>query len=116
MRDPRLIHRNRRETMRTVLIILGIVMLAQPALGWDFTRHSVPLEDIQSGGPPKDGIPALLEPNFTSAGEASELLRPDDRVIGVSVEGSARAYPIRVLNYHELANDKIGGAPLLVSW
>lgn len=102
--------------MRKVLILIGILTLAQPAMAWDFTKHSIPLDDILSGGPPRDGIPALLDPQFISAKEAADSLKPGDKVIGVSMGGEARAYPIRILNYHELANDRIGDTPLLVSW
>ena len=102
--------------MRKVLILIGILTLAQPAMAWDFTKHSIPLDDILSGGPPRDGIPALLDPQFISAKEAADSLKPGDKVIGVSMGGQARAYPIRILNYHELANDRIGDTPLLVSW
>ena len=102
--------------MRKVLILIGILTLAQPAMAWDFTKHSIPLDDILSGGPPRDGIPALLDPQFISAKEAADSLKPGDKVIGVSMGGKARAYPIRILNYHELANDRIGDTPLLVSW
>jgi len=108
--------KNRRVTMRKVLILIGILTLAQPAMAWDFTKHSIPLDDILSGGPPRDGIPALLDPQFISAKEAADSLKPGDKVIGVSMGGKARAYPIRILNYHELANDRIGDTPLLVSW
>jgi len=102
--------------MRTVLILISILILTQPAIAWDFTEHSIPINDILSGGPPKDGIPALLEPEFIPAKEADGKLQSNDKVIGVIVEGSARAYPIRILNYHELANDRIGDTPFLVSW
>jgi len=108
--------KNRRVTMRKVLILIGILILAQPAMAWDFTKHSIPLDDILSGGPPRDGIPALLDPQFISAKEAADSLKPGDKVIGVAMGGEARAYPVRILNYHELANDRIGDTPLLVSW
>lgn len=83
---------------------------------WNVTRHSIPLKDIQSGGPPRDGIPALSFPGFVSAGQADRLLKPTDIVIGVTVDGEAKAYPIRILNWHEVVNDDIGGRPVLVSW
>ncbi len=102
--------------MRTVLILISILMFTQPALGWEFTKHSIPIDDILSGGPPKDGIPALFDPQFISAKEAAKMLQSRDRVIGVTMGGSVRAYPIRILNYHELVNDRIGNTPFLVSW
>ncbi len=82
---------------------------------FDVTRHTIALKEIRGGGPPKDGIPALLEPSFISPAEAASL-RPKDLVLGVSMEGASKAYPIRILNWHELVNDRIGSRPILVSW
>ena len=83
---------------------------------FDVTRHSVPLEDIVAGGPPKDGIPALTDPSFVSAKEADKFLRSWDRVLGVEHRGVAKAYPIKILNWHEVVNDTIADKPLTVSW
>ena len=82
---------------------------------FDVTRHTIALKEIRGGGPPKDGIPALLEPSFISPSEATSL-RPQDMVLGVSIGGVSKAYPIRILNWHELVNDRIGSRPILVSW
>ena len=73
--------------MRKVLILIGILTLAQPAMAWDFTKHSIPLDDILSGGPPRDGIPALLDPQFISAKKAADSLKPGDKVIGRKSQG-----------------------------
>ncbi len=75
----------------------------------------VPQNEILSGGPPKDGIPAILEPTFIQAAEAN-FLNPQDQVIGVDVGGQARAYPIRILNWHEVVNDTINGIPVVVTF
>ncbi len=83
---------------------------------FDVTRHLIPLNEIRGGGPPRDGIPALLNPEMVSAAEANRWLSKNDRVLGVFLNGEARAYPIRILNWHELVNDEIGGEPILVSW
>lgn len=101
--------------MTLTLVALALLGLASPAAAWDLSRHSIPVEEIQSGGPPRDGIPALLEPKFVSAAEAS-FLAPDDRVLGFAHGGEARAYPIRILSWHELVNDIVAGVPVLVSW
>lgn len=82
---------------------------------FDVTRHSIALNEIHGGGPPKDGIPALVDPPFVSPADA-KALRSEDLVLGVSLEGVSKAYPIRILNWHELVNDLIGGRPILVSW
>ena len=83
---------------------------------FDVTLHLIPLDEIQSGGPPRDGIPALDHPASTSAAEANELLRPDDLVLGVATLGGARAYPVRVMNWHEVINDDVGHQPIVISW
>ncbi len=83
---------------------------------WDVTRHVIPLKDIQSGGPPRGGIPALNFPAFISAQQADRLLKPSDMVLGIAMEGQAKAYPVRILNWHEVVNDEIGSQPVLVSW
>lgn len=83
---------------------------------FDVTRHVIPPGEIQSGGPPKDGIPALDHPAFVSAVEADRVLKPSEVVIGLEFNGIAKAYPIRILNWHEVVNDDVGRQPLLVSW
>ena len=82
---------------------------------FDVTRHTIDIEEIRGGGPPKNGIPALVEPSFVSSAEAGPL-RSGDIVLGVSLGGVSKAYPIRILNWHELVNDRIGDRPILVSW
>ncbi len=82
---------------------------------WDFSKHNIPLDDIRSGGPPKDGIPALTNPDYVAADKA-EYMRADEQVLGVVHNGIARAYPTRILSWHELVNADFGGDPLLVSW
>lgn len=96
----------------------GAMMLAAFFLavaGFDFTKHSIPVDEIISGGPGKDGIPSLTEPEFISPDQA-EYLRPGDRVIGVAMGGEARAYPVSILNWHEAVNDRLAGSAILVTW
>jgi hypothetical protein len=83
---------------------------------FDVTVHAVPLNEIQKGGPPRDGIPALDHPAFLSAGEAEKVLRPSDLVLGIATGDVARAYPVRVLNWHEVVNDDIGPLTVLITW
>lgn len=99
---------------------LGVVaILGAPGrpLRLQFTLEpsTIPLEKIVSGGPGKDGIPALVAPAVVSA-DAARYLRPTDRVLAVAIGGEARAYPLRVLNWHELVNDAVGGTPLLITY
>ena len=92
-----------------------ILALAVLVSGFDFSRHSIPIEDIESGGPGKDGIPALHNPRFVGAAQAGFLLDAD-RVLGLSRGGEAKAYPLRILNWHELVNDELGGLPVLITY
>jgi hypothetical protein len=86
-------------------LLMGcLLMLA----AFNIDNAIVPKEEILSGGPPKDGIPAILKPQFIRPKEA-EFLKPDDRVIGVEAGGEARAYPIKILNWHEVVNDTSTG-------
>lgn len=82
----------------------------------DFSKHSVSYSEILSGGPPKDGIPALEDPQFVSVPEADAWLKPAEPVILVQVGEDARAYPIQILMWHEIANDTVGGEPLVVTF
>jgi hypothetical protein len=101
--------------MRKSIVFFLVLLLSPAAWGWDFSKHSVPIEDIVSGGPPRDGIPALNDPKFVKAGKA-DYMRDDEQVLGVNMNGSARAYPIRILSWHELVNDQFGDQPVLISW
>lgn len=83
---------------------------------FDVTRHTIPLGEIRDGGPARDGIPALVDSKSVAAGQAGPLLRDSDRVLGVFLNGQAKAYPVRILNWHELVNDTVGGRAVLVSW
>jgi hypothetical protein len=85
--------------------------------GWstDFRRHAVPLSEFQSGGPGKDGIPALDRPRFLPAAHVT-FLRPREPVIELVVHGQARAYPLQILVWHEIVNDRVGGTPVAVTF
>jgi hypothetical protein len=82
---------------------------------FDLSRTTIPPEEIRGGGPPKDGIPALTDPEFIDASRA-DYLRPGDRVAGVVFDGEARAYPLRILTYHEIVNDEVGEVPVAVTF
>ena len=73
------------------------------------------VEMIQWGGVKVDGIPALQNPHFTGAAEAA-YLTADEPVFGVEIAGDARAYPLRILDWHEMANDVVGGVPVALAY
>jgi|GEM_PF-59718 len=73
-------------------------------------------ENIVSGGPPKDGIPAIDQPLMTSAEEADLWLQPEDIVFGVSKGDFIVAFPQRILVWHEIVNIDVGGERLSVTY
>ena len=84
---------------------------------WDFSKHSIPLDEIMSGGPSKDGIPAIDRPRFVPASKASRsFLNDKDRVIALVVNGKKKVYPLKILNWHEIVNDRIGGRNVVVTF
>jgi hypothetical protein len=94
-----------------MVLIGGLVVLS----GFNLKDTIVPRDEIMSGGIPKDGIPAILEPKFITAG-AAHFLNPDDHVIGIKMGDQAKAYPIKILNWHEVVNDSIDGLPTAVTF
>lgn len=101
--------------MAGVLGGLSLAGFPQAAGALDLSDARVPLEEILDGGPPKDGIPALTDPKVVPAEQANDL-GPADRILGLAMNGQARAYPIKILNWHEVVNDRLGGQPVLVSY
>ena len=82
----------------------------------DFTRRAVDLNEIESGGPPKDGIPAVDKPRFVPSQEASRWLDAREPVIVFEHAADARAYPLQILMFHEIVNDTVGGLPVAVTF
>lgn len=82
---------------------------------FDLSTISVPVAEIFAGGPPKDGIPALSAPTLIEARDAG-YLHDGDRVIGVVVNAEARAYPLRILNFHEIVNDDVRNVPIAITY
>ncbi len=119
------------------LVTLGGVgaAVAQPgggalrAIGVDPGRATIPVEDILSGGPPPQGIPALgfggdyagaaapsPAPQFVTQAAAEAWLGEQEPVIALSLGGESRAYPLQVLTWHEIVNDTLGGVPVAVTF
>lgn len=79
-------------------------------------KYVVNPEDIVSGGPPKDGIPSIDNPVFVSRDEAEKFMRELDVVIGLYYKGVARAYPHKILVWHEIVNDVVAGTPIAITY
>jgi hypothetical protein len=86
------------------------------AEGWrtDFTRIEVDLNEIRSIIP-RDNIPAIDNPLFIPVAEEAQLVDREP-VIGLIINGDARAYPLRIMMWHEIANDVVGGTPVVVTY
>lgn len=100
-----------------VLLVLtaSCDLAAESKNGFVLDEALVPIDEIMHGGPGRDGIPSLDYPEFLTAAEA-DYLKPKDRILGLQIDGIARAYPIRVLNYHEIVNDAFGGRAVVVTY
>ncbi len=82
----------------------------------DFTQRKYDLTDILSGGVGKEGIPSLQSPSFVSQQVADAYLDAQEPVIALEINGEARAYPIQILMWHEIAIDELGGVPVAVTF
>lgn len=93
-------------------------MFAQQFRGWetDFTKKSIDLNELKSGGPPKDGIPSIDNPSFISQKDADSWLDDSEPVISFQLDDIARAYPLQILIWHEIVNDQINDTPILVTF
>jgi hypothetical protein len=78
-------------------------------------KHIIPLDKIKGGGPPKDGIPSIDNPKFTGV-QGSQFVSDSDVVIGLEINGDARAYPLFILVWHEIVNDRVGDVPVAVTY
>ena len=89
-----------------------------PTSGWEtnFCKHSVPYDEIFSGGPPRDGIPPIDNPRFETIASADEWIEDQEPVILLDHQGETRAYPLQILTWHEIVNDEIGGDPVAVTF
>lgn len=81
----------------------------------DFTKHSVPLTEIYSGGPSRDRIRPIDKPTFDSISKANEYLDQREPVVVLSIGEQSKAYPLRILLYHEIINDEIDGHPVFIT-
>lgn len=79
-------------------------------------KHTVPPDQIVSGGPPPDGIPSIDSPKFVSVADADKFLKDSDFVVGLNINGDIRAYPLQILVWHEIVNDNVGGKPIAVTY
>jgi hypothetical protein len=122
-------------TIITVLLVaLGLAFIFIPKIGQftlRFGAETVTIEDpsmqrlARSDGTldlkiinilGRDGTPAILQPEFGNQIAALGEMDPDERVIGLSINGDNRAYPLKLMSRHEIVNDTVGGKPVAVTW
>lgn len=75
----------------------------------------IPVNRIVDGGPGKDGIPSIDNPQFSQVSDI-DFLQPSDLVLGIDIDGDIRAYPHPILDWHEIVNDVVGNTPLAVTY
>jgi hypothetical protein len=97
---------------------VGLSALHFSTRGWrtNFSRSRVPLPEIESGGPPRDGIPPIDQPKFVSPAEAGGWLKDQEPVIAFELNGDARAYPLQILIWHEIVDDDVAGTPVVITF
>ncbi len=97
------------------VMITFVYAQEKTVLGFDVSNSIIPVDQIKSGGPPRDGIPAIFYPQFASVADYS-FFSEDQRVLGVYYNGVAKAYPIGILNWHEIVNDVFDKQPVVITY
>lgn len=97
-----------------MLVLVLQSCIAQTKKGFNLENSIIPISEIMDGGPPKDGIPSIDNPKFVKVYETK--LDDEDRILGVFENGIAKAYPIEILNYHEIVNDYFGNKPVVITF
>ena len=107
------------------LAILVLVALSLPAAaaeppsyfnGFEVENGIIDPIEIDHGGPGRDGVPALDAPLFHAGAERDGKIKAGDRVLGVHYNGVSKAYPIDILDHHEIVNDSFGDTPMTVTF
>ena len=98
------------------LAVIGVGMAESGALHTDLSKALIPVDEIVSGGPSPDGIPAIDRPRFVEPGAADAWLKPKEPVLALEVNGDARAYPLQILMWHEIVNDTVQGRAVAVTY
>jgi hypothetical protein len=89
---------------------------AEPWNGFDVSNASVAKDKIVAGGPPRDAIRSVDSPEFAAAEAAGRWVAAANTVIGFELDGLARAYPVHLMEYHQIVNDELAGVPVVISY
>jgi len=90
----------------------GEVMIVN---GFEIEEPTVPIDEIRVGTATRDAIPSIDDPDFISASDA-DFMSSDDKVIGLKINEEVRAYPMKILTWHEIVNDRVEGKPVVISY
>jgi len=82
----------------------------------DGTKYIVDPKKIRGGGPPKDGIPSIDNPEFVTVADADRWIADNELVLAMIYKGVKRVYPLQILVWHEIVNDNIAGDPILITY
>jgi len=88
------------------MLLYATAACAEAKNGFVLDDALVPAQEILQGGPAKDGIPSIDTPKFFQA-QTADFLKDDDRILGIEIDGAVRAYPVSILNWHEIVNDSV---------
>jgi Protein of unknown function (DUF3179) len=111
-------HEDVRPLPKYVDLKVRVLSRVDPAFGVFFKdpeSFRIRMEEVVWGGVKKDGIPALVNPPAIT-GKAAEYLTDKDRVLGITIRGESRAYPLRIMDWHEMANDTLGGVRIVIPY
>ena len=97
------------------LFVHILIANGQDRNGFDLSDASVPVNEILQGGPPRDGIPSIDTPRFVDV-ESAHYIQPSDPVLGISHNNVRKAYPVSILNWHEIVNDEFSGEPVVITY
>jgi len=98
----------------SIFLVLTYNSCGQTRKGFDLSNATIPVKQIKDGGPPKDGIPSIDNPKFITAEQAN--LDDNARVLGVKFNKVIKAYPISIMNYHEIVNDQFAKHPVVITY
>jgi len=114
------------QTLKALSLVFVMILFSGPVFAgpeqwrheWprtDFSKTRINFADIISGGPPKDGIPSIDDPSFTPVSGVTGL-GDNEPVITLNINNDVRAYPLRIMMWHEIVNDIVGGMPVTVTY
>jgi hypothetical protein len=98
-----------------VSLVPALAVAAVAQNGFDLSNATIPHNELLQGGPPRDGIPSIDAPRFIKPSDV-DFLREEDRVLSVKIDKEVRAYPLRILAWHEIVNDQIGEHAIAVTY